>query len=65
MQSIKIRSMVQFDLSTGCSSKTEVNVPCTLAHYIRALHNLNKGAFIYGVVYLPDETDEEYLEFIK
>lgn len=61
---IKKRVMYQLNMGTGEVSKEYVNVPCTLPKYIRAINNLNKQARVYGVVYLPDEEDEEYARYV-
>lgn len=56
--------MTSLNLGTGETETEYVNVPCTLPKYIRAINNLNKQARTYGIVYLPDEDDEEYLRFV-
>ena len=61
---IKTRVMYQLNIGTGEVSKEYVNVPCTLPKYIRAINNLNKQARVYGVVYIPDEEDEEYARYV-
>jgi hypothetical protein len=58
--------MVALDLNTGVDTLGEyINVPCTLARYIAAINSLNKSAYVYGVVYLPDPNCEEYAAFVK
>lgn len=61
----KKRTLLQLNVHTGDITRTDVNVECTLNHYIRAIGILNKGAYQHGIVYLPDDDDEEYQSYIE
>lgn len=59
------RSIVCLNLRDGSETVEYSMVPTTLQQYIAAINNLNKSAYVYGVVYLPYPYDEEYTEFVK
>lgn len=57
--------MVALDLRTGKETLDYVMVPCTLERQLAAINSLNKHAYVYGVVYLPDPNCEEYAAFVR
>jgi hypothetical protein len=63
MQSIN-RRIVCLNLRDGTETVEYSMTKTTLPQYIRAINNLNKSAYVYGVVYLPYPYDEEYAAYI-